>query len=102
MSPPTISQSGQNVIITWTSPTNNGADITSFKILLWNGLTYSENTALCNGLLQIVSLSCTIPMTGFSSTLSLPAGTLILARATATNSAGESIQSDISSSTVLV
>ena len=102
MSPPTISQSGQNVIITWTSPTNNGADITSFKILLWNGLTYSENTALCNGLLQLVSLSCTIPMTGFSSTLSLPAGTLILARATATNSAGESIQSDISSSTVLV
>lgn len=90
------------MIIVWTSPTNNGAEVTQFKILLWNGASYQEYPSICNGTQQLATLTCSIPMTSFSSTLALQAGTLILARATATNSAGESVQSDISSSTVVV
>lgn len=42
---PVTSNSGQDILISWTAPSNNGAAITSYTITLryYHGLTYEEN-----------------------------------------------------------
>lgn len=47
----TTTNSGTGVIIDWNSPTNNGAVITSYTVLIQqsDGVTYSEDTTNCDG-----------------------------------------------------
>lgn len=81
MSPVTTSMNGANLKITWTSPSNGGSSISSYKInILQSDGTYSENTGYCDGSNFVImgNLFCEIPMYVLtSSPYSLAQGTLI-------------------------
>lgn len=56
---PTTSNSGVNVIISWSAPVDNGSSITSYTILIreGDGVTYTEDTVNCDGTESSIILS---------------------------------------------
>lgn len=76
MSAPSLSQTGTDVILTWTEPSSNGPAISDYEIQIYDGSLYTEFESTCNGTLQLAAKSCTIPMSFFRSILTL--GTQIL------------------------
>ena len=69
-STPTTTNSGSEVIIDWSAPAENGSPITSYTvtILQSDGLTYTEDTANCDGTDKIISATqCTIPLSVLTS-----------------------------------
>ena len=62
---PTTANSGTNIVINWTAPSNNGADITSYQIqILQSDGSLSEELTDCNGSDSSIVLAteCTIPL----------------------------------------
>jgi molybdopterin-binding protein len=87
--------SGSNVIVTWVAPSNGGSPISKYTITFRqsDGITYTENTAICNGALTatITSLMCTISFTSFTEApYNLAWGSSIYAKVKATNIMGDS------------
>ena len=103
MSPIGVTQSGASAVLTWTSPSNNSAAITAYKILVLNPLTalYTENQTLCDGSSGLV-FTCTITMNSLIYTLSYLPGQTIYAVAQAQNEKGWSVQSSQNTDIVLV
>jgi len=83
--PPTVTQSGTMVSITWDEPTTNNAVITSYKVFILPHVgTFTENTLVCDGSLSTVisSRKCLIPMsslTGSTYSYNIAKGTGIFA-----------------------
>lgn len=93
MSPVTVSQTGTDIIISWTAPNENGSPITSYTLKILNFLLndYVEYQNICNGSSPTVisNRACPpIPMTTFTNTLNYPINRLIKAVVQATNDLG--------------
>ena len=100
---PTVTQSGTDVIFTWSAPSdNNGAEVTAYTLYIFDKTTtnYVDHTSKCTSYTTL-DTTCTVPMTTFTSTLGYSIGEQITAKATATNSQGESTQSGASTENVL-
>lgn len=62
---PTTETVDSNVVISWTSPSNNGSPITSYTILVkQSNSQYSEEPINCDGSVAAIILAteCSIPM----------------------------------------
>lgn len=86
MDPITSSMSSTNVWISWNLPNlTNGADVTSYRLLIleWSTYTFWEYPLLCNGSTStsVATRWCDIPMLNITSTLSYQPGQLIIAKA---------------------
>ena len=106
MDPVSITESGTNVVFSWTAPDDNGDDIDEYRFKVYDevSLDFETDTALCNGAHSgtIASTSCTIPMVDLVSSFHISAaGTTIRATIEAHNSKGWSDPSDESSDVVL-
>ena len=93
MGAPTTTNSGTNVIISWSPLSANGATISEYLIEIQQqaGTTYTSDLTNCDGASSSVILNtqCTIPMaTLTSSPYFLVQGDLVVARVTAKNSVG--------------
>ena len=102
---PTVTQSGTNVVITWTpTSSNNGAVVNSYKLYIFDYAPTTDEFVnhidKCQGYTAL-STTCTIPMSTFTSTLQYTIGQPIRVKATATNSVGESTQSGESNTDVV-
>mmetsp|Transcript_29136 Transcript_29136/g.28194 ORF Transcript_29136/g.28194 Transcript_29136/m.28194 type:complete len:200 (-) Transcript_29136:2382-2981(-) len=101
--PPSVTQSGSNIVISWVPPYDNGATITAYKIEIRESdlATYSQETTYCDGSLSSIvsAASCSIPMSElWDSPFSLPYDADIIAIVSAYNSIGWNLASDPNSS----
>lgn len=85
-----VSESSTNVILTWvalSTADTNGDAVTQYRVKLLNKLTstYEEKTTLCN---PTLALTCSIPMSEFTSTLGYAKGIEIFAVVAAQNVQG--------------
>jgi hypothetical protein len=92
---PTTTVNSQNVIVTWTAPSNGGSAITAYTITLRqiDGVTYSQDLLSCNGANAAVisALMCTIPFATLQEApFNLVWGSSVFAKVTATNIIGVS------------
>jgi hypothetical protein len=88
-------ESDGDVKISWTAPSDNGADITAYKIEIFSqSSTWLEETTNCDGTDGTImsNLYCSIPMATLTAggTFTLPENTLVEVRLSATNSIGSS------------
>lgn len=106
-STPTTANSGTNVVITWSTPLDNGSTITSYTVTIMHsdGSTYTEDLVNCDGSdSSIVSATqCTIPL----SVLTYPpyflsSGDYVLAKVLATNVYGSSEASSAGSGATII
>ena len=84
MSPVVFTQTGTDIIISWTPPNSNGSPIFSYKVeLLFYLLNdYFENNTICNGTSPsvIANSRCPpIPMSIFTNFLNFPINVLLKA-----------------------
>jgi hypothetical protein len=91
--------SGNQIVISWTAPNNNGAAITSYKISIrhHDEVTFSEDLTNCDGSSSeiVLALQCSIPLTTLTSApYSLVFGDSIFAKVIAVNYYGDSIESE--------
>mmetsp|Transcript_9442 Transcript_9442/g.8981 ORF Transcript_9442/g.8981 Transcript_9442/m.8981 type:complete len:609 (+) Transcript_9442:2746-4572(+) len=79
-----------DVIITWVQPDSNGQAITAYVIQIKDGTSTPQTNSECDGSDQTIidNLSCTVPMTEFTSTLSISVTDLIEVTVAAVNSEG--------------
>jgi len=92
---PVTSVSGSSVLIKWAIPYDGSSMITGYliSILQSDGVTYSEDTADCNGLVSsvILSLSCSVPISTLKALpYSLPWGSSVQSKVSAINIVGTS------------
>lgn len=69
-STPTSSNSGQDVILTWSEPSENGAAIQNYQILIiTNDGSYVEDLTYCDGTDSTImdTQSCTVPLSTLTS-----------------------------------
>lgn len=97
-SAPTLVNDDTSVIIDWVAPNSNGAQITSYKILLRQSddVTFTEDVINCDGSDSTIiqNTHCEVPLSVLTSApylLSLGEG--IFAKVIATNVKGDSIAS---------
>jgi hypothetical protein len=85
------------VLISWETPSSNGAEVTSYEILIkGSDSNFHEDTTNCAG--STANTNCEIPMTVLAgSTWSLSLGNSIVARVRAVNSVGPGAYSSDSS-----
>lgn len=86
------------VMLSWTPPVDNAAEITAYSIevLDHDGLVWSEDSTHCDGSTLVIRLArrCTIPMATLTAApFSLERGELVLVRARAYNFNGWSVYS---------
>jgi hypothetical protein len=96
---PTTSWSNDQVTIVWQTPASNGAEITSYQILIRqsDGLTFSEDLTNCDGSQAAIMTanSCVIPVQSLKdSPFSLPWGASVWAKVVATNIKGSSTSTE--------
>lgn len=103
---PVTTQSGPNMIVTWSAPYNGGTTITAYQIIFQgdDGLTYSEETNSCDGTGTIVTLkSCIVPSYKFiTAPFSLSWGSSLYAKVIAINVKGGSVESDAGNGGVIL
>lgn len=94
---PVTTNSGQNIVVSWTAPVDNGAIISSYQILLRQGdLTFVEELNDCDGNDATITSSteCTIPISTFTSApFSLNFADSVVAKVYAINVKGPSLES---------
>jgi hypothetical protein len=86
---------GDNVIITWLAPNNRGSPITSYtiKFVQYDGVSYAEELTSCDGTDPVVvqNLDCAVPISALKTNpFSLPWGTSVYAKVSATSIYGTS------------
>lgn len=96
---PTTAWIPDYVVVTWTQPESNGAEITSYTIWLRSVdlSAYYVNTAYCDGSDPTIfaALQCTIPVAVFKTApFDLPWGSSVFAKVEASNSQGTSVESN--------
>jgi hypothetical protein len=88
-SAPETVNSGTDIIVTWSTPSDNGSPITYYQILFQQqDGEFSEEKTYCDGSDSVVmsSLSCTIPETVFEeSPYLLTGGDIVVAKVYAIN-----------------
>lgn len=99
---PVTLNNGVNVVISWSAPSENGSQITSYaiKIRESNGVTFTQDLTNCDGTDNTIisSTTCTIPQSTLTSApYSLSLGDDVYARVVATNVIGSSTSSDTGS-----
>lgn len=97
-SSPTSSNTGTEIVINWTAPSDNGAEITSYTITIRqsDGVTFSEDTSNCDGndATIISTRQCTVPLATLTTgPYSLNVGDQIYIKVVATNVKGDSVAS---------
>lgn len=95
------------MIISWTPPSDNGAEITSYTISIRqsDGVTFTVDSVDCDGSdSTIVSQTqCTVPLATLTSApYSLSFGDSIYAKVIATNVKGDSIESDEGNGAIII
>lgn len=98
MAAPTITISGNNVRISWIKPTEYGAPITSYAIVVKDpGATYHAMTPnYCDGTQTAIltALACEVPLSVLiDGPFNLAFDALVVAKVTASNSNGAGTQS---------
>ena len=104
---PTTTNSGTNIVIDWSAPTDNGSVITSYTILILqsDGLTYTEDSVNCDGLDSTIILAtqCTIPLSVLTSApYSLSLTTSVQAKVAATNVKNTSLLSSAGNGATII
>jgi hypothetical protein len=94
------------VQISWVAPNDQGSEILKYKIYIQkNDLSFTEDLTYCNGADQTVidATSCLIPISELISSLyNLPWGSEIKAKLIARNAYGDSEESDVGGSAVIL
>lgn len=60
---PTTQNSGVNIVIDWTAPSDNGSAITAYKIEIKHGTSFTTELSNCDGTdgTIVSNTECTIP-----------------------------------------
>lgn len=95
---PTTTIMGENVLIDWVAPADNGLTITKYAIYIQKAdpAYYTQDLVNCNGELQqiIDATQCTVPRSALMTTpFDLQWGDHVWAKVVATNAYGDSIES---------
>lgn len=94
---PVTQTSGQDIVITWQAPSDNGAEITSYQVLFKKADdSFTTELTYCDGSdSSIVSaLTCTVPISTFRSTpFELNLLDSVYVKVFATNVKGDSLES---------
>ena len=97
-----MSQTDSNVVISWANPNARGSAVTSYGLYL-QGSSSVDSAGCTESAADILSTRiCTIPMSYFTSTLSLAVGVSITAEIDSTNVVGTSSKSAVNTSTTLL
>jgi hypothetical protein len=104
---PTTTNSGTDVVIDWSAPSNNGAEITSYQILIRqsDGTTFSEDLTDCNGSATVIVLTtqCTVPISTLTAEpYSLNGGDSVTVKVIATNVKGDSLDSSMGNGATII
>lgn len=104
---PILTNSGQDIVISWVAPDDNGHAITSYTILLQHsdGSSYSEDLVNCDGTDSTIvsAAACTVPLSILTAApYNLVAGDSIHAKIIASNIKGASIESDTGSGALII
>lgn len=97
--PPITTFVSNQINITWQAPANNGDNIIRYTILIrdFNGITYNTQLTYCNGSNPaiVAATTCSIPVSVLlASPFSLTWGTDVYVKIIATNSLGDSNESN--------
>jgi hypothetical protein len=95
---PSTLNSGTDVVINWSAPSDNGSEISSYtvQILQNDGVTFSQNLNYCDGSDSAIisATQCTLPLATLISTpYSLVLGDSVQVKVIATNIKGDSSES---------
>lgn len=104
---PTTSNNGQEIVITWSAPANNGDEIDSYQILIRqsDGLTFTEELVTCDGTdATIVSTqTCSVPLATLTNApYSLNSGDEVFVTVSAINVKGSSGHSSAGSGAIII
>jgi hypothetical protein len=103
---PTITNIGTNVVIDWTEPSNNGAAITSYSVLIaQSDGTFTEDSTNCDGSDStiVTATQCTVPLSALTSApYSLSLGDSVNVKVIATNVKGDSSESSQGSGATII
>jgi hypothetical protein len=104
---PTTQNSGQDITISWTAPSDNGAEITSYLVTIRHsdGVTFSEDSVACDASLSsiILATSCDVPLSTLTSApYNLLFGDSVYAKVVATNVKGSTVGSLEGNSAIII
>lgn len=104
---PTTANSGQDIIIDWVAPSENGDTISSYAILIRHadGTTFSEEKVNCDGADAgiLAATTCTVPITKLrEAPFSLTVLDEVHVKLYATNIKGDSLESDVGSGAIII
>ena len=105
--PPVTSASATTVMISWSEPSDNGSPITAFSVYIRKAdlTTFAIDSINCDGSLAEIrnAKTCTIPITTLmASPFNFSWGASIYAKVVATNSFGNSLESELGNGAIIM